>query len=76
MLTVGCLQDDGFTIGPDARGVESLDSGIVGAVEMKTVDGAQGLLADVHFLKESQDCSLEASVIWKISLSKWFLGNT
>lgn len=53
-LTVGRLQDDSLTVGPDARGVESLDPGIVGAVEVKAVDGAQGLLADVHLLEETQ----------------------
>lgn len=53
-LTVGRLQDDSLTVGPDARGVESLDPGIVGTVEVKAVDGAQGLLADVHLLEETQ----------------------
>lgn len=58
VLTVGCLQDDSFTVRPDTRGVEGLDPGIVGAVEMETVDGAQSLLADIHLLRESQDCRL------------------
>lgn len=69
VLTVGCLQDDRFTVRPDAGGVEGLDPGIVGAVEMEAVDGAQGLLADIHLLKDSQDCCLGTSVIWKIFLS-------
>lgn len=69
MLTVRCLQDYSFTIRPDAGGVESLDPGIVGTVEVKTIDCAQGLLAHIHFLKDSQDCSGGASVIWKVSLS-------
>lgn len=54
VLTVGCLQDDRFTIRPDTGGVEGLDPGIVGAVEMETVDGAQGLLADIHLLKTAR----------------------
>lgn len=69
VLTVGCLQDDRFTVRPDAGGVEGLDPGIVGAVEMEAVDGAQGLLADIHLLKDSRDCWLGTSAIWKIFLS-------
>lgn len=53
MLTIRRLQDDGFTVRPDTRRVESFDSGVVGTVEVKTVDGTQSLLTDVHFLKES-----------------------
>lgn len=69
MLTVRCLQDDCFTVRPHAGGVESLDPGVVGAVEMQAVDGAQGLFANIHFLKDSQGCSGGASVSWEMSLS-------
>lgn len=69
MLTIRRLQDDSFTVRPDARGVECLDPGVVGAVEMQTVDGAQGLFANIHFLKDSQEYSRDALVSWNISLS-------
>lgn len=69
MLTIRRLQDDSFTVRPDARGVERLDPGVVGAVEMQTVDGAQGLFANIHFLKDSQEYSGGALVSGKISLS-------
>lgn len=69
MLTVRRLQDDCFTVRPHARGIESLDPGIVGAVEMQAVDGAQGLFANIHFLKDSQGCSGGASVSGEMSLS-------
>ena len=54
MLTVGRLQDHSLTVGPDAGGVESLDPGVVCAVEVKAVDGAQGFLANIHLLEETQ----------------------
>ena len=63
VLTVGRLQEDSFTVRPDAGGVEGLDPGVVGAVEMEAVNGAQGLLADIHLLKESQDCLLGKPVL-------------
>lgn len=67
VLTIRRLQDHSFTVRPDTRGVESLDPGVVGAVEMETVDGAQGLLADVHLLKESRNCSLDAYYVENFS---------
>lgn len=52
MLTIRGLQDHSLAVGPNTGGVEGFDSGIVGAVKVKPVDGAQRLLANVHFLKE------------------------
>lgn len=54
VLTIRRLQNHSLAVGSDARGVESLDPGVVGAVEMEPIDGAQGLLADVHLLQETQ----------------------
>jgi hypothetical protein len=52
VLTVRRLQDDGLTVRPDTGGVETFDPGVVGAVEVQPIDGAQGLLTHVHFLEE------------------------
>lgn len=49
-LTIRRLQNDCLAVRTNTRGVESFDSGIVSAVEMKAVDGAESLLANIYFL--------------------------
>ena len=72
MLTIGRLQDDSFTVRPDTRRVESFNSGVVGAVEVKTVDGTQSLLTDVHFLKENNAAHQAPLAFGKLLLANGF----
>lgn len=50
-LTLGRLEDQGLAVGADSCFVEGLDSGVVCAVEVKTIHGAHCLFSHIHFLR-------------------------